>query len=66
MRPPEGGLCCTLAQIKAFVPDALTIAPTAQVTKGRDYGWHGAVDGLQINDDLFDFEAGGTRFVLVP
>ena len=32
---------------------------TVAVTKGRDYEWHGAVDGLRINDKVFDFEETG-------
>ena len=32
---------------------------TAAVAKGRDYEWPGAVDGLRINDTVFDFEETG-------
>ncbi|MEU2426502.1 hypothetical protein ABZ619_36775 [Streptomyces sp. NPDC007851] len=34
---------------------------TAGVSKGRDYLWNGAVDGLRINDVVYDFEADGVR-----
>ena len=33
---------------------------SATVVKGTDSNWVGAVDGLRINDDLFDFELFGT------
>ena len=29
------------------------------VSKGRDYAWSGAVDGLRVNDTVFDFERDG-------
>ena len=29
------------------------------ITKGRDYSWQGAVDGLRINDTVYDFEENG-------
>jgi hypothetical protein len=45
---------CTLTEIKATFPDATLIS--AQITKGRDFEWHGAVDGFQINDQIIDFE----------
>jgi hypothetical protein len=32
---------------------------TLAVAKGRDNRWVGAVDGLRVNDDVFDFEALG-------
>jgi hypothetical protein len=32
---------------------------SAGVSKGRDYEFHGAVDGLRINDTVFDFEETG-------
>ena len=54
--PLSGGLC-TFAQVKAALPDATIL--TAAVTKGRDFSWQGAVDGLTINDDVFDFEESG-------
>lgn len=31
------------------------------VGKGRDNEWHGAIDGLRINDKLYDFEADGVK-----
>ena len=32
---------------------------TAQITKGRDYAFSGAVDALRINNQVFDFEPFG-------
>jgi hypothetical protein len=29
------------------------------VGKGRDFSWQGAVDGLTINDTVYDFEESG-------
>ena len=55
------GSRCTFAEVMAFLNDggdAATIM-TAAVTKGRDYEWSGAVDGLRINDTVFDFEETG-------
>ncbi|MFD3564922.1 hypothetical protein ACFWVU_35465 [Streptomyces sp. NPDC058686] len=54
---------CTFAQVKAALDDGgdapkiLTVA----VGKGRDHLWAGAVDGLRINDTIYDFEANGVR-----
>ena len=43
---------CTLAQVKAFYPNATLLA--VQITKGRDYAWNGAVDGVVVNDTVYD------------
>ena len=48
---------CTLAEVKTALPDATIF--TAQIGKGRDNVFSGAVDGLQINGDVFDFEPTG-------
>ncbi len=48
---------CTLAQAKAAAPGATLY--TAQITKGRDYAFSGAVDDLQINHTVYDFEPNG-------
>jgi hypothetical protein len=50
---------CTLAEAKAAAPDGTLY--TAQVTKGRDYAFSGAVDDLQINDTVYDFEPDGVH-----
>jgi len=52
---------CTLAQAKTALNDggdAATIG-TASISKGRDFEWQGAVDGLRINNEVFDFELFG-------
>jgi hypothetical protein len=52
---PEG--YCTLAEVKAKFPNATLL--TAQITKGRDYAFSGAVDKLVINTTTYDFEPFG-------
>jgi hypothetical protein len=51
---------CTFTEMKTETatdfPD-MQIA-TVGVAKGRDHAWQGAVDGLRINDEIFDFEIG--------
>ncbi|SCK31435.1 hypothetical protein [Streptomyces sp. WMMB 322] len=59
---------CTFSALKAALNDggdAPTIL-TAAVGKGRDNMWIGAVDGLRINQKIYDFEANGvvTRSIL--
>ena len=49
----------TLADAKAAFPDA-TIG-SVQIGKGRDFAFAGAVDGLQLNNDLYDFEPFGVK-----
>ena len=39
------------------MPDATILS--AQITKGRDYAFTGAVDALQINNTVYDFEPFG-------
>ena len=52
---------CTFAQVMAFLDDGGAPARilTAAIGKGRDYAFHGAVDGLRINDTVYDFEETG-------
>jgi hypothetical protein len=45
--------------------DGATIL-TVAVAKGRDWKWVGAVDGLRINDTVYDFEPFGVREVTAP
>ncbi|MFD4232217.1 hypothetical protein [Streptomyces sp. NPDC058545] len=56
---------CTWADIKTALDDSgSTGRPTihsAAVGKGRDDAWVGAVDGLRINQNIYDFEADGVR-----
>ena len=49
---------CTLAEIKAAAPNAV-VTFSAAISKGRDFEWHGAVDGLRINNKVYDFEEHG-------
>jgi hypothetical protein len=51
------GTPCTLAQINAAAPHA-TIS-TLSVGKGSDYSYVGAVDDLQVNGKVYDFEPFG-------
>ncbi|ROO84687.1 hypothetical protein EDD29_2214 [Actinocorallia herbida] len=51
---------CTFAQAKAALPNAV-ITYSVEFQKGRDNAFTGAVDGLRINDDLYDFEFKGVR-----
>ena len=55
---------CTLAELQAAVPDATIL--TVQINKGRDFAFSGAVDGLQINDDVYDFEPLGVTITSAP
>jgi hypothetical protein len=48
---------CTLAAVKAFYANASVL--TAQITKGRDNAFSGAVDALVINTKTYDFEPFG-------
>ena len=55
------GTRCTFAEMKDFLDDggeAATIL-TLSVTKGRDFAWQGAIDGLRVNSTVFDFEETG-------
>ncbi|MFI9588538.1 hypothetical protein ACIHCQ_43760 [Streptomyces sp. NPDC052236] len=54
---------CTFQQLKTALNDggAQPTIYTAAVSKGRDNMWIGAVDGLRINNTVYDFEADGVR-----
>ncbi|HEY4097699.1 MAG TPA: hypothetical protein VGM33_19405 [Baekduia sp.] len=45
---------CTFEQAKNAFPDATVLS--VSVTKGRDFAFQGAVDGVQVNDTIYDFE----------
>ena len=56
------GTRCTFAQLQAHLasdgtPDAIIF--TAQITKGRDFAFSGAVDAFRINNVVYDFEPTG-------
>ncbi|MFD6277319.1 hypothetical protein ACFWFI_17370 [Streptomyces sp. NPDC060209] len=54
---------CSLDALKRELDDGGAGATilTAAVGKGRDHMWIGAVDGLRINQNVYDFEADGVR-----
>ena len=51
---------CSFATLKSRLPYAL-ISYSVAIQKGRDDAFAGAVDGLRLNNVLFDFERGGVR-----
>jgi hypothetical protein len=48
---------CEFPAAKATLPSATIL--TAQLQKGRDNAWQGAIDGFRINNEVFDFEQFG-------
>jgi hypothetical protein len=62
---------CTFADAKSNLAAAQTGANAASiytvaVTKGRDDAWVGAVDGLRINDNIYNFEPYGVQAINSP
>lgn len=57
------GARCTWSEMKAALNDGGEGAKvgTLAVGKGRDFEFHGAVDKLLYNDDVFDFEPMGVK-----
>lgn len=55
---------CSFDDLKSRLPDAV-ISYSLGISKGRDTRFVGAVDALQVNQRLYDFEFSGvrTRFV---
>ena len=58
------GTLCTFEELQQFLADnndgtAPTTIGSVAITKGRDFSWQGAVDGLRINDTVYDFEEHG-------
>ena len=55
------GARCTFAAMMAYLNDggAPPTIISSGVSKGRDFEFHGAVDGLRINNKVFDFEETG-------
>jgi hypothetical protein len=70
-----GGACdvtstgCTWDQLQAFFDDGDGVPPTiltvSIVTRG-DLAWHGAVDGLRINNTVYNFEEHGVVATTTP
>jgi hypothetical protein len=56
---------CSFADAKAALGPNASI-DTVAVTKGRDDEWVGAVDGLRINDNVYDFEPTGVKTISSP
>lgn len=54
---------CSLEEVQDALDDggAGATVLTAAVGKGRDHMWIGAVDGLRINQNVYDFEVDGVR-----
>ncbi|WP_242432837.1 hypothetical protein [Streptomyces sp. Root1310] len=54
---------CTFSQLKASFTrvNARPTVYTVAVGKGPDFMWIGAVDGLRLNDYVYDFERAGVR-----
>ena len=58
------GTRCTWDELQAYLTANNSGTPakitySVGVTKGRDFSWQGAIDGLRINDTVFDFEETG-------
>lgn len=56
---------CSFDQVMALLEDDGSPATilSVQITKGRDFEFHGAVDGLRLNDEVVDFEETGVDLV---
>ncbi|MGH3356419.1 MAG: hypothetical protein ACRDOJ_11025, partial [Nocardioidaceae bacterium] len=58
------GARCTWTQLKEVLDDGDGNPPTIHtvaISKGRDFAFSGAVDALNINGDVFDFEPFGVK-----
>src|SRR4029079_11635666 len=57
------GTRCTWDELQTYLAENNNGTPaitySVSVTKGRDFSWQGAVDGLRINGTVFDFEETG-------
>ena len=58
------GTRCTWDELQAYLKDnnngtPAKISYSVGVTEGRDFSWQGAIDGLRINGQVFDFEETG-------
>jgi hypothetical protein len=56
---------CTFAAAKAALGPNASIY-TVSISKGRDDRYVGAVDGLRINDDIYDFDVTGVQKISSP
>jgi hypothetical protein len=57
----QNGSRCTFTELQAYLNDggAAPKVTSVAVGKGRDFAFQGAVDGLRVNDTVFDFESAG-------
>ncbi len=57
----QQGSLCSWTDLQAQLNDGGDPATilSVSITKGRDLEWHGAVDGLRINNTVYDFEESG-------
>ncbi len=55
------GSRCTFQEVQTYLEDGGDEATiyTAQIGKGRDFAFSGAVDNLRINDTVYNFEPFG-------
>lgn len=63
------GARCTFAEMQAYLNDGgddAVITFSAQITKGRDLAFSGAVDDLTINDTTYNFEPLGVIATTTP
>ncbi|WP_329247778.1 hypothetical protein OG417_54140 [Actinoallomurus sp. NBC_01490] len=51
---------CSFADLKSRIPNAV-VSLSLGISKGRDTPFIGAVDGLQVNNVVYDFEQNGVR-----
>lgn len=51
---------CSFAVLKSRIPNAV-VSLSLGFSKGRDTPFIGAVDGLQVNNNVYDFEQDGVR-----
>lgn len=56
---------CTFDDLKALAPNAV-VTYSLGFSKGRDNAFIGALDGLQVNQDVYDFEPLGVRKIAAP
>jgi hypothetical protein len=51
---------CSFAVLKSRIPNAV-VSLSLGINKGRDTPFIGAVDGLQVNNAVYDFEPDGVH-----
>jgi hypothetical protein len=61
-----GGSLCGFDELKGLLGDDAEVTLSVAVAMGRDGSFAGAVDGLTIGDDVYDFEPLGVRVLDAP